>query len=272
MKDVLKSFFEAENIEYYATLSYECLDVCRAYLTEREGLVPRSAVIFLIPYFSVEGVNLSSYAVARDYHAYIRSVTERLSTALSAVYPEYKYLGFGDHSPINERRAASIAGLGILGDNGLLINERYGSYVFIAELITDAPPELLGEVAPREPLRCSGCSACIAACPTGRLSSLAPCLSEITQRKGELSEEEISLMLSAGTVWGCDACQRVCPHNQNAKSTPIKFFTEALLPELSTEAITKMSDSEFSERAYSWRGKNTVQRNLKLIDRDKKSD
>jgi epoxyqueuosine reductase len=265
MKDILSRFFENEKIEYYAALPYSALKVTRPYLTERVGLDPKTAVLFLIPYCFRKGKNLSSYAVARDYHLYIKGVTERLSKKLSAAYPEYKYLGFGDHSPIDERYAALSAGLGILGENGLVINEKYGSYVFIAELITDAPPELLSAVQPSPYKRCDGCGACISACPTGCLSGEGKCLSDITQKKGELTDSESALMRRVGTAWGCDECQTACPYNLRAEATPIGFFKEELIDELTEERLVAMSEEEFKERAYSWRGKGTVLRNLEIL-------
>ena len=269
MKKLISEFFSKENIEYYSALPYSALRITRPYLVEREGIVGASAIIFLIPYFSKEGVNISSYAVSRDYHLYIKQMTERLSKLLSEKYPEYKFVGFGDHSPIDERNAALISGLGILGDNGLIINEKYGSYVFIAELITDAPPELVGTQEPVAISACEGCGKCRAACPTGRLSGDAICLSDLTQKKGELTDGEASIIRQEGTVGGCDACQRVCPHNLAPKKTPVEFFNSDVIPELSAELVDSMSEEAFLERAFAWRGRKTVRRNLEISKKSK---
>jgi epoxyqueuosine reductase QueG len=87
------------------------------------------------------------------------------------------------------------AGLGILGKNGLLLNEKYGSYVFVADLVTDIHPEKLDAVSAKAYEFCRGCGACLRACPTGVLRRESQeCLSAITQKKGELSEEEKALM------------------------------------------------------------------------------
>ncbi len=265
MEKLIKRFFENEKIEYFAALPYDALQVKRPYLTERKKITPKSAVLFLVPYYYEGGVNISSYAVARDYHIYISDVTERLSRALSFAYPKYKFIGFGDHSPIDERRAALMAGLGILGENGLIINEKYGSYVFVAELLTDAPPEIVGAIKPLEVMKCEGCGACLNACPTGRLSGEGECLSDITQKKGELSSDEKELISRYNTAWGCDVCQRVCPHNSSPVKTPIAYFKKELIPSLTADDIISMDEESFYRRAYSWRGKNTILRNLSLL-------
>lgn len=262
---MIDGFFADEKIEYFAALPYDSLRGARPYLIERAGLEPKTALLFLIPYYSREGVNISSYAVARDYHLYIKSLTERLADVLSSAYPEYKFIGFGDHSPIDERHAALSAGLGILGDNGLLINEIYGSYVFIAELLTDAPPELLGAKTPSEIKHCERCGACLAACPTGSLSGKGECLSDITQRKGELADSECELMRQVRTAWGCDECQRACPYNASPAITPIDFFKNDIIAELTGECMLSMAEDEFRSRAYAWRGKKTILRNLQIL-------
>ena len=229
----------------------------------RENFEPRSVIVFLIPYYSREGENISRYAVARDYHIFIKELSERFVSEMKRAYPEYTFKGFGDHSPIDERYAALVGGLGILGDNGLLINEKYGSYVFISEIITDAPCELVEAREIGEIVRCERCGACVKKCPTGALSDYSQnCLSDITQRKGELTESEISLMKENNTVWGCDVCQAVCPHNRDPVVTPIGFFRSDIITRLDFDTINSMSDEEFKKRAFAWRGKKTVIRNI----------
>ena len=269
MKETLNIFFKNEGIEYFAALSYGDLAVTNKKIADRLDFSPRSAIVFLIPYYTGTAVNLSEYAVAKDYHIYVKEITGKLTEVLRKDYPNYSYVGFGDHSPINERAAAAAGGLGVIGDNGLLINERYGSYVFIAELLTDAPPELVGAVLPRPIMHCEGCGACRLACPSGRLSDpLSPCLSAVTQKKGDLTDDEVRLVRASSTVWGCDACQSACPHNLTPVKTPIDFFKNGLTPALTDKVLLEMSDCDFSERAYSWRGRKTVQRNLEILSQN----
>ncbi|MBE6536625.1 MAG: epoxyqueuosine reductase [Ruminococcaceae bacterium] len=267
MRSEIREFFEKEKIEYYSVLDYKDAVEINPRLRERAGVDAKSIVIFLLPYYSGETENLSRYAASRDYHLIIKDITSKLCSLICELYPGSISKGFGDHSPIDERGAALISGLGILGENGLIINEKYGSYVFIADVITDVPSEALGASKPVPVLKCNNCGLCKKACPTGILrGESAECLSAITQKKGELSEEEIRLMLKFGTVWGCDICQSICPHNKEPKLTPIEFFREKRIEKLTLKELNRMDDESFSERAFAWRGKKTVERNLKFYE------
>ena len=263
---MLKEFFDSEKIEYFSVLDYrDCIEIS-APIMEREDFAPRSVILFLLPYYTGECENISRYAASLDYHIAIREVGERLRAFILERFPEAKMRIFGDHSPIAERHAALISGLGIAGDSGLLINEKYGTYTFIGDMITDIPPELLGKTELCEISSCSHCGACKKACPTGILRGEGTdCLSAITQRKGELSEAEISLMKKHNTVWGCDLCQSACPHNKNPQKTPIEFFERERIFRLDRETLDGMSKEEFSRRAFAWRGRKTVERNLDLL-------
>ena len=267
----IKDFFKKENIEYYAVLDYKDAKEIKPRLRERGNIEAKSVVIFLLPYYAGEVENLSRYAAALDYHIIIKDVTARLAETIEDIYPGSKAIGFGDHSPIDERSAALSSGLGILGKNGLLINEKYGSYVFIADVITDVSPKLIGAIKPQPVLMCEGCELCKKACPTGILrNESVECLSAITQKKGELSENEVQMMLKYNTVWGCDICQSVCPHNINPKETPIDFFKKSRITCLNAERLEAMSDEEFEKRAFAWRGRKTVERNVKHYENEKK--
>lgn len=268
MKKELAEFFENKKIEYYAVLDYSLARETNSSIIERESFKPRSAILFLLPYYAGDTENLSRYAAARDYHIAIREHTGALIEELRRLFPDCHAKGYGDHSPIDERDAALSAGLGILGDSGLLINEKYGTYIFIADVLTDIPPEVLGESGEAKPHgRCISCGKCRSACPTGVLrGECYDCLSAITQRKGELADGEVDLMRKFNTVWGCDLCQSVCPYNEEPKITPISFFLEDRIVRLTSDILSGMSKEEFSERAFAWRGRKTVERNLKLLD------
>lgn len=272
LQEKISELLAKEGIRAAAVLPFSECRVTNARLYEKWGMEPKSVIVFLIPYFTQEPDNFSVYAAAEDYHYFAEGLYARLSEKLAKLFPDGEFLGFADHSPIDERDAAIRAGLGVYGKNRLLLSKEYGSYQFIGEFLSTLPPEQLGRVTLSPFTLCIGCGACLAACPTGLLRGEgSECLSAITQKKGELSEEEKALMRSVGTAWGCDECQRVCPYTKQAlfaktAYTEIPFFKENLITHLDSDTITSMPDEVFARRAFAWRGRKTVLRNTQVLE------
>jgi len=265
----IKDFFKKEHIHAYASLPIEAcrIDEQKAKRV-RLDFAPKSVLVFLIPYYVSQGKNLSAYATGEDYHLYSAVLGKKLCAHLEGLFSGESFRFFCDKSPIDERRAAAKAGLGVFGDNGLLITHEYGSFVFIGEVLSTLPAKDFGCENLREIEGCLHCGACKTACPTGCLSDWSrPCLSALTQKKGVLTEEEEDIIRQNSTVWGCDACQNVCPMNRkNGKipQTPIPFFHESRVECITKELLDTIPDDAFSRRAFSWRGKDPLYRNLLL--------
>ncbi len=255
----------------------------RAYLLEKAGIpATGTAILFAIPYLMSADVkdpdrNLSLYAVPRDYHGYMKELENTLLPFLKTCFPAFRFALFSDHSPILEVDAAVRAGLGVMGMNGLLLTPAYGSFVFIGEVITDAGYEAVtGEPIcsfSRNTPVCEACGACVAACPGGCCDGdRASCLSAVTQKKGDLTDDEIAAVRKGGLVWGCDACQLACPHNRavidSGIDTPIPYFRERRMIRVDTELLSSMDDATFLARAYAWRGRAVMIRNCSLFDDD----
>ncbi len=259
--------------------------IMKPYLLEQVDIPTTGCVIlFIIPYLMSEDVNaldrnLSLYAVPRDYHAYVDELKKSVLPYLRACFPDHRFAMFTDHSPIAEVDAAARSGLGLFGQNGLLITPDYGSFVFIAEICTDANYETVtGQKMPSFPdipPTCEQCGLCREACPSacfpnteGQLPPGNGCLSALTQKKNTLNENEETMLKKHGLVWGCDACQLSCPHNRRVIEqkidTPIPYFREKRIRHADATRIASMNDSEFAERAYAWRGRAVIQRNLSL--------
>lgn len=232
---------------------------CRAKSRIPQGA--RSVIMYLFPYFLGEqfykNSNISKYSVPDDYHIiageYLQSAAEQLKRS----YPQNEFVWFCDNSPIKEVEAAVKCGLGVKGKNSLLINSQYGSFCFLGEIVTDM--EL--ECSLPEDRTCMQCGLCEKACPCGALSAYKVntqrCLSDVSQRKGELSEEQEALIKNSTSIWGCDVCQDVCPMNKNIKVTPIKKFFE-------TAKVRYEPEDNIAARAYNWRGKKVIDRNFKI--------
>src|ERR671910_3505615 len=84
------------------------------------------------------GGRVARYAWGRDYHEVIKERLFRLREELEEeLEVRIKARGFTDAVPLLERSAAQHAGLGFFGRNSCLINDRVGSYFFIADLVLD---------------------------------------------------------------------------------------------------------------------------------------
>ena len=241
----------------FESLRDDLLD-CRA--KSRLPGEPRSVLVFLFPYLTGGAGNLSRYAVVPDYHGVVTPALNSLAAALTERFPPYSFVAFTDNSPVPEVRAAALCGLGVMGDNGLLIHPRCGSWVFIGEIVTDCAVEPTGG----EAARCLQCGRCRKACPGGALSAAGfdrtRCLSHITQKKGALTDWERDLIKRGGLAWGCDICQTCCPMNEKARQTNIAAFLADARPDVEKDAAAR------DGRAYTWRGPGVVERNLKILE------
>ncbi len=240
-------------------------------LIDKLQFVPQSLFIGTIPYYTHycdKDINISAYAIARDYHIYIKNLGETIIRKAKEFYPNANFACFGDHSPINEKLAAAAAGLGIIGKHSLLITPDRSSFVFLFEIICDIP--CYNEAQKIQ--HCSECGKCIQACPI-KIGDPTQCLSAITQKKNELSEFEEKLIKKAKCAWGCDICQKACPHTQDAINRGTiyatdEWFNTNILSEVTYESLECKED--FNTRAYSWRGIKTIKRNLDIINSNKR--
>jgi len=187
---------------------------------------------------------ISRYAWGDDYHDLVRQNLERLVAQLPGAH-DYKICV--DTAPLLERSYARQAGLGWIGKNTCLIDQRIGSWFFLGEVVTslviepDSPP----------PDRCGTCTRCIEACPT---QAIAPegyqldarrCISYFTiELRGSIPEQ---MRPGIGRhVFGCDICQDVCPWNRAApEAAEATFEPRHFAPPL--EKLAALSEEEFRE-------------------------
>jgi epoxyqueuosine reductase len=153
-----------------------------------------------------------------------------------------------DTGPLVERVYAKYAGVGWIGKNTCILNQKVGSWLFLGVILTSL--ELEPDVP--APDRCGTCTRCIDACPTDAL--IAPyqldsnkCISYLTiEKRGAIPEEIRGGM--GRHVFGCDICQDVCPWNRKAPVTNAPEFEPR--PELVNPALDwlgQMSAEEFRQ-------------------------
>ncbi|MCJ7543399.1 MAG: tRNA epoxyqueuosine(34) reductase QueG [Phycisphaerae bacterium] len=158
---------------------------------------------------------VARYARGADYHKVLKRRSAALVQAIRAIEPGFLGRAFVDSGPVMERSLAAAAGLGWTGRNGCVFVDGAGSYCVLAEIVCNLP---LPADSP-QPGRCGDCRACVAACPTGALHDdglvdARRCISYLTiEHRGTIDP---SLWPRMGVrLFGCDACQAVCPHNRD---------------------------------------------------------
>jgi epoxyqueuosine reductase len=170
---------------------------------------------------------VARYAWGNDYHAVLREKMETLFTRIKAYTGTDDARLLCDTARIVDRAVAQKAGLGFFGKNTNLINKEFGSYFFVAEILTDL--ELVYD-APATGT-CGKCTRCLDACPTGAI--VEPwavhndlCISYLTiELKGAIPTELRPQM--GGWIFGCDICQEVCPYNKKARAGNHSEFAPA---------------------------------------------
>lgn len=232
---------------------------------------PKSAIVCLFPYYVKHSgpSNLSRYTWGTDYHLVINEYLEKLIEKLQKMNASAQFSIHCDTSPLADRYMAYLAGLGFYGKNNCFISPKWGSYVMIGTILTTLKFE------PNTPLEqsCMGCNHCITACLGQCLGhdefKYDTCKSYLTQKKGDLTNEEETIIGKTPLVFGCDVCQEVCPHNQGIPTTPIPEF-QRVEPYIDINELETLTNKEFKakygNRAFSWRGKKILMRNQNIIE------
>jgi epoxyqueuosine reductase len=166
------------------------------------------------------GSKLETTLLPTDYHTQLLTRLQHLESALHDRLP-CQTRCYVDTGPLIERAAAAQAGIGWIGKNTCVLNQRLGSWLLLGVIVTSLP--VAETLTPRLSLqqaadRCGSCTRCIDACPTAAL--IAPrqmdasrCISYLTiEKKGTIPEDLRPLM--GRQVFGCDICQDVCPWNR----------------------------------------------------------
>jgi epoxyqueuosine reductase len=223
------------------------------------GMLPgaRSVVVLATAYARgqpAEGPSpgrVARYAQGRDYHNVLTKRAQKLATLLRE--RGHAARAAVDALPVFERAWAQRAGIGFIGKNCCLIVPGLGSHVLLSALVTSA------ELEPDAPMkeRCGQCRACLDVCPTGAFAGAREldarrCISYLTiEQRGAIPH---GLREGMGAwLFGCDACQDVCPFNATAPrpaSETEPFASDPRWQAHDATALLTMDDAAFAAYAH----------------------
>ncbi|HBM81013.1 MAG TPA: tRNA epoxyqueuosine(34) reductase QueG [Clostridiaceae bacterium] len=207
--------------------------------------------------------NMSRSSWGMDYHKVMKDKLGGLAAYIEKKF-DAKAKIFVDSNPLLEREIARRAGIGFTGKNCSIISPIFGSYIFLGEILTDL------KIDPDDPVddSCGNCDLCIKACPSGALCeeytlNAKKCVSYLTQIK-DIPEEYYGNMKY--NIYGCDACQDVCPRNKNAPAVNHpEFIPKEWNAYPDALRILNMDNKTFKETfkgtSCGWRGKKNIQKN-----------
>ena len=205
--------------------------------TQRSGVASRAAATGRMG-------RIARYAWGDDYHDVIEAKLNKIDEFLRTFGGQQKC--YVDTGPVLERDYAAQAGVGWHGKSTMLIDERLGTWFFLAEILTTL------ELPPDEPVpdRCGTCDRCITACPTGAITAphrldARRCISYLTiELKTAIPMELRPLM--GDRIFGCDDCLDACPWNRFARtSRETAFSARRSTTGMSLREYLDLTDAEF---------------------------
>ncbi len=195
---------------------------------------------------------IARYAWGPDYHDIVlprlRQIVDFVATHVGRSIVARPYV---DTGPVLERPVATLALPSFIGKHTLLILPRHGSWLFLAEILLDV------ELEPDDVTthgRCGTCARCLQVCPTQAF--VAPyvldarrCISYLTiELKGAIPHDMRPLL--GNWIFGCDACQEVCPWNRRfgavGDADMLATRADTIAPPLID--LMELDDAAFRER------------------------
>lgn len=211
----------------------------------------RTVISFALNYYPSQfqpddAPQFAYYAYGKDYHDVVKAklrdvaafITERWDASCRVCV---------DTAPVRERYWAQQAGIGFVGRNNQLILPGRGSYFFLGEIVTDL------QVEPDKPCgaSCGDCRLCVDACPAEALPGdygaldARRCISCITiEYRGDFTLEKAAVL--GNRVYGCDECQKACPHNRFARpSKTMEFLPSPEFLAMSYDSLSRLTEDGF---------------------------
>ena len=203
---------------------------------------------------------VARYALGDDYHEVIKTRLHALADWMREVAPDAQTRACVDTAPVLERELAARAGVGWVGKHTGVLNAEVGSWLLLGEVMTTLA------LPPDEPAtdHCGTCTRCIDACPTGAITApyeldARRCVSYLTiEHRGEIAPEFHEPI--GDWLYGCDACQDVCPHNRAAPAAT----DPALAPRFPTGSLDVRKVLDWNDENYRSMLRGSAMKRVKL--------
>lgn len=257
-------FAEAEPVDALAQERYDdwlrrghndCMDYATRYCDIRNNPVllldgAKTIISVALNYYpntfqDADAPQFAYYAYGTDYHEVVKKRLFSLASHIKALTGDDSRVCV-DSAPIREKYWAQRTGIGFVGRNNLIILPGKGSYFFLGEIVTTL------SIEPDAPctISCGDCRLCEKACPGGALSGgkavdASRCLScQLIEQRGALPDWVKGSI--GNRVYGCDECQKCCPHNRMATPTAVEEFSiREPIRHITRTAISNMTEDEF---------------------------
>ncbi|MGF1679373.1 MAG: tRNA epoxyqueuosine(34) reductase QueG [Candidatus Methylacidiphilales bacterium] len=173
---------------------------------------------------------IARYALGKDYHDLMKAKLKALDGYLQQAGGVQRCAV--DTSAVMEKPMAVRAGLGWQAKSTMVIHPKWGTWFFLAEVLTTL-------WMPRDEVvadHCGKCARCVEVCPTGAITGpyqldARRCISYLTiEHQGAIPEELRDLI--GDHLYGCDDCLDVCPWNRWARVTRESEFRAIARPDL----------------------------------------
>jgi epoxyqueuosine reductase len=301
----------AVSVDEYCRI-YDMMSSGRSDRKDIASLLPtaRSLVVFGVPYlacsfdeFRGAATESSGFVTPManeyEYHGELRAIGERLAAAIaeaiSCDLESFDHAVAVDTNSLSDRIAALSAGIGKFGRNGFVISDVLGTSFNIGTLITSIEVENTADFRSFKAgdevcSHCGSCSRCETSCPTGAIGSFESrgeagafdmslnidrgrCISAISQKKGELTPFEESVIGEYRSIYGCDECQTSCPRNiapqRELRESLGNGETGRFTCIVDVDEMASLTKRQFNERyrhtGFVWRGFKTLVRNAEII-------
>ncbi len=203
---------------------------------------------------------IARYALGDDYHAVMKDRLHDLADWLRAQVPGAKTRSSVDTAPVMEKELAVRAGIGWMGKNTCIINEKIGSFILLGQILTNL------QLPADQPVddACGSCTRCLDACPTDALTDAyqmdaTRCISYLTIEHRQEIAADLQPMIG-NWLYGCDICQDVCPWNRKSPQTVDSAFS----PRFKTGSLPWKRVQEWTEPEYKSELKGSAMKRVKL--------